>query len=154
MPERLAVDDAHDVLQELVTSERDSTGDVASALRAFERFASISFQVGDLPDSDGLLFQYGVFSFTGRPMFTLSLTRQFEQYDDHGEHESFRQVGVEILYMPDAALSSLERKESWCFAGPGSSSAAEWFAEIRSAPLFQIIERKQISSLAIIDEFS
>jgi hypothetical protein len=155
IPERLRLDDARVTLQGLVSGEQGSTSDVAAALRAFERFASMQFQVPDLPDADGLLFQYGVFSFTGRPMFTLSLIRQFEQCDEQGDHESYRQVGVELLFEPDAALMSLGHKESWCFDGPGSPSAAEeWFAELRSASVFRAIDSMAISSLAVIDDFT
>jgi hypothetical protein len=154
MPERLRLEDARETLQGLVGGEQDTTGGVADALRAFERFASMQFQVPDLPDADGLLFQYGVFSFTGRAMFTLSLIRQFEQCDEQGDHESYRQVGVELLFEPDDALISLGHKESWCFGEPGSASTAEWFADLRSSSVLRAIDGVGISSLAVIDDFT
>jgi len=154
MPEALRVEDAREMLRELLVSEQGSRGDaVVAAVQAFERFALAHFQVADIPDSDGLLFQYGVFNFTGRPMFTLSLIRQFERCDDFGDHEDYRQVGVELLFEPDN-LVSLGHHESWCFDGPDALATATWFAEVKSASIFQIIQGLPTASVSVTDEFA
>jgi hypothetical protein len=154
MSEALRVEEAREMLRELLISEQGSRGDpIAAAMQAFERFASAYFQVPDIPDPDGLLFQYGVFNFTGRPMFTLSFIRQFGQCDEFGDHEEYRQVGVEFLFEPDV-LTSLGHHESWCFDGPDVSATAAWFAEVKSDSVFQIIQGLPIASISVTDEMA
>jgi hypothetical protein len=41
---------------------------------AYLRFGRRLFDVPDTPDADGLLFQYGTYSFDGSPTFALDLT--------------------------------------------------------------------------------
>lgn len=111
------------------------------------------FQIPGTPDSDGLLFQYGVFNFTGRPMLTLSFVRQFEQCNDRGDHECYRHVGAELLFEPDVQALP-EHHESWCFDGPGASATAEWFAEVRSDSIFRLIQELPVASVSITDELA
>ncbi|MEV4501912.1 hypothetical protein [Streptomyces klenkii] len=56
---------------------------------AFLRFGRRLFDVPDTADADGLLFQYGTYSFSGPPTFALDLTRQFEISDSSGDHDHY-----------------------------------------------------------------
>jgi hypothetical protein len=73
-----------------VTGPRDSQGELACPTERGWRepsiFCVLSWRPHVTPDSDGLLFQYGTYSFSGRPMFTVDVTRQFGISDDDGEH--------------------------------------------------------------------
>ncbi|MFD9516144.1 hypothetical protein [Streptomyces sp. NPDC059979] len=98
-----------------------------AAWRAWARFAQQRFDAAPTPDSDGLLFQYGTYSFSGRPMFTLDLTRQFDVNDDDGEHDHFVQVHCELRYEPEPALDALGSFSSWFFHDT-DEDLDQWFA--------------------------
>jgi hypothetical protein len=82
---------------------------------AFLRFGHQHFDTPATPDSDGLLFQYGTHSFHGPPMFTVTLTRQFEVNDHNGEHDHFVQINCELRYQPNPALERLGSFNHWFF---------------------------------------
>lgn len=118
MAARRSVEDAEAVLRQIV--ERRCLGSTLSAELAresFEEYAHAEFNVPDTPDSDGLLFQYGIYDFTGRDLFTLSLVRQFERLDQAGDHASYFQICIELTYEVSDDLSNLGRREWWFFRG-------------------------------------
>ncbi|TDW94102.1 hypothetical protein EV137_1401 [Kribbella pratensis] len=49
----------------------------ASAWSVFGSFSRVEFDVPREPDSDGLLYQFGIYDFSGEPRFHFDLTRQF-----------------------------------------------------------------------------
>lgn len=85
-----------------------------TALEVFGRFAAQRFDTVPVPDSDGLLYQYGVYGFTGQDRFHLDLTRQFETVGDADEHQGFVQFHCTMLYPPDPRLRALGRHSQWC----------------------------------------
>jgi hypothetical protein len=64
------------------------TGSEVSGLTATEawemliRFAATPFELPDVDDADGLLYQFGTDSFTGEQRFHLDLVRQFAVPDE------------------------------------------------------------------------
>ncbi|MEU6705434.1 hypothetical protein [Streptomyces wuyuanensis] len=103
---------------------------------AFMRFGRRRFDTASASDSDGLLFQYGTYAFSGRPMFTVGLTRQFEVNNDDGEHDHYVQVHCELRYEPEPDLDALGSFDSWFFHG-ADADLDGWFAvmEERLVPL-------------------
>jgi hypothetical protein len=149
------IDLAAEVLADLLGEERRSGDVVEAMLRAFGRFAVIRFAVPKGPDIDGLLFQYGTYSFTGRPMFTLDLLRQFELRDQRGEYEAYRQVGYELLLEPTDRLSGLGRWESWWFDRPDAEDDLEsWLAEVRFNSVWTVARSEAANEIVIIDELT
>ena len=59
----------------------------ASAWAAFKDFGREVFGL----ESVGLLFQVGVYDFTGQPLFCFDPVCQFEQTGDEGEHDHLEQ---------------------------------------------------------------
>lgn len=106
---------------------REDAPDPDTAWRAFNAFAAIPVDVSD----DALLFECGVFEFTGRPLFHWSLTRQLT-HEVRGEHEGMEQVHLAILYEPVPALASLETT-LWSYDFP---SFAEWARAVEALPEF------------------
>ncbi|MCX5129806.1 hypothetical protein [Streptomyces sp. NBC_00347] len=98
-----------------------------AAWLAWVRFAQHRFGAEPSPESDGLLVQYGTYAFTGRPMFTLDLTRQFGVNDDDGEHDHYVQVHCELRYEPEPALDAAGSFDSWYFHDT-DADLDQWFA--------------------------
>ena len=48
-------------------------------------------------DNDMILFETGIFSFTGEPLFYFSLTRQFPNDDDE-----YYQIHVDVMFKPNS----------------------------------------------------
>ncbi len=63
--------------------------------------------------SDGVLFQAGTYSFSGVPLFTVGLTRQFERLDPNGGHAYYEQLQCELTFDPESG----ESWSTWFFSG-------------------------------------
>jgi hypothetical protein len=124
---RPSVDEAVGLLEgELVAGRRALADlDTEDVWLAYLRFGRRLFDVPDTPDADGLLFQYGTYSFDGSPTFALDLTRQFEIADSHGEHDHYVQVHCELRYGLAPALRTLGSFGSWFFHDAGDE-LREW----------------------------
>ncbi|MFI5978871.1 hypothetical protein [Streptomyces sp. NPDC051452] len=77
---RLRIEKTLDVLRAELEVERSAKTELTrrAAWLAFMRFARQRFATAPTPDSDGLLFQYGTYAFSGRPVFTVDLARQLQ----------------------------------------------------------------------------
>ncbi|MFE2815799.1 hypothetical protein ACFXGG_36010, partial [Streptomyces nigra] len=109
MHDRPLIEETLDVLRAELEVERLAKAELTTqaAWLAFMRFARQRFATVPTPDSDGLLFQYGTYAFSGRPMFTVDLTRQFDISDNGGEHDHHAQIHCELRYECDPALDAL-----------------------------------------------
>lgn len=121
MTRRLSMDEAVRLLEgELGSGQRAHDDLVTEDLwLAFLRFGRRVFDVPDIPDADGLLFQYGTHAFDGPRVFTLDLVRQFEISDSNGDHDHYMQIHCELRYGPVPALESLGSFNSWFFHDAG-----------------------------------
>ncbi|WP_406859158.1 hypothetical protein ABZO31_02350 [Streptomyces sp. HUAS MG47] len=123
-------EEALDLLRaELVVGRPTKAAELTTraAWTAFMRFGRQRFATAPTADSDGLLVQYGTYALTGRPMFTLDLTRQFDISDDDGEHHHYVQVHCELRYECAIVLDALGSFTSWFFHDAGAD-LDEWFA--------------------------
>ncbi|KJY28527.1 hypothetical protein VR44_25115 [Streptomyces katrae] len=129
MHDRPRLEEAIDVLRAELDVGRSTKTELTTraAWLAFMRFARQRFATAPTPDSDGLLFQYGTYAFSGRPMFTVDLTRQFDVSDDKGEHEHYLQVHCELRYEREPVLDALGSFDSWFFHDT-NGDLDEWFA--------------------------
>ncbi|MET9452895.1 hypothetical protein [Streptomyces cinerochromogenes] len=129
MHDRPRMEKALDVLRAELEVGRSTQTELTAraAWLAFMRFARQRFATAPTPDSDGLLFQYGTYAFSGRPMFTVNLTRQFAISDDEGEHEHYVQVHCELRYECEPVLDALGSFASWFFHD-ADANLDEWFA--------------------------
>lgn len=129
MPNRPRLEKALDFLRAELTVGRSAATEstTRSAWLAFTRFGRQRFETAPTPDSDGLLFQYGTYAFSRRPMFTVDLTRQFDISDDDGEHDHYVQVHCELRYEPRPALDALGSFDSWFFHD-ADVDLDHWFA--------------------------
>lgn len=128
MLDRPRVEKALDVLHAELEGGRAATElTTRAAWLAFMRFARQRFATAPTPDSDGLLFQYGTYAFSGRPMFMVDLTRQFDIGDDRGEHDHYVQVHCELRYECEPVLDALGSFDSWFFYD-ANADLDEWFA--------------------------
>jgi hypothetical protein len=112
------------------------------AWSGFIRFGRLRFETTDTPDVDGLLFQYGVFAFSGPPVFSLDLTRQFDVLDNAGEHDHFVQVHCELTYEPVPALAALGRFNSWFFHDSGDD-LEQWAATLTAREAWTVLREHQ-----------
>ncbi|MCW8382450.1 hypothetical protein [Streptomyces justiciae] len=117
MHDRPRAEEPLDVLRAELEVERSAKTELTTraAWLAFIRFARQRFATAPTPDSDGLLFQYGTYAFSGRPMFTVDLTRQFDISDDGGEHDHYLQTHCELRYECEPTLNALGTFNSWFF---------------------------------------
>ncbi|MFE4608857.1 hypothetical protein ACFRK5_10945 [Streptomyces niveus] len=131
MHDTLRVEEALDLLRAELEVGRSAKAELTTraAWPAFTRFGRQRFATAPTPDSDGLLFQYGTYAFSGRPMFTVDLTRQFDISDGDGEHDRYVQVHCELRYECEPALDALGSFNSWFFHD-ADADLDEWLADM------------------------
>jgi hypothetical protein len=99
-----------------------------------------------------LLYQYGIYPFTGRDVFHLGLTRQFEMVDDMGEHEGFVQFHCTLCYPPDPELAALGRHNQWWFHDSDGEPLHAWLAALEERPEWPLLRARRPSSVEIASE--
>ncbi|TMR22622.1 hypothetical protein ETD86_10825 [Nonomuraea turkmeniaca] len=105
------------------------------------RYSAIEFDVPDVPDVDGYLFQYGKVSWFSEPTFVLSLARQLEVVDSTGEHDYYIQVQFEFRYPLDDELEFAGSYSEWWFP-EDKRSFDVWLGSIDRATIMNILAGK------------
>ena len=101
---------------------------------SLENIVNVFEQMCNIPiEKDMILFETGTFSFTGEPLFRISLVRQFPNNDDE-----FYQIHVDVLYKPTS--------ENNVF------SEATWNEDL-SENIFDYIRKSQVFSYAKNKEY-
>lgn len=113
-----------------------STLGPSDAFVAWLAFGEVPLRRAWRPDGDGMLYQYGVYSFAGPPRFQLSLVRQFSV---NGSDE-FLQFYCDLLFAPTQELAGLGRYEEWHFADE-NSELANWGAALAARPEWAVLRR-------------
>src|SRR5687768_6634798 len=117
-------------LMALLRQHRVGGPEVAPA-PVWEAFKAFGRRVAG-QDGVGLLFQLGVFNFTGEPLFYFDPVCQFERLDADGEHDGFEPIHCELSCPPTAGLEGLETS-LWSFDFP---SVEEFFQAVEAMPQF------------------
>jgi len=89
-------------------------------------------------DDDMLLYETGVYDFTGEPYFYFSLARQFPN-----EEEEFYQIHVDVLYKPSSGNQDFMDSEWNDFID------GDFFDYIRHSPAFEFASSDQIEKIEI-----
>ncbi|MGW0839795.1 hypothetical protein ACWD26_06495 [Streptomyces sp. NPDC002787] len=145
------VDSAERTARRLVEEMDDLDASLSGLTRLVRRFSAIEFEVPELPDADGYLFQYGKVNWFPEPTFTLGIVRQLEIGDATGKHEAFVQVQFEFRYSLDDDLDSAGSHSEWWFPG-GEVSFDNWLDSVGRAPISSLLATKKPRDFAIWQE--
>lgn len=115
--------------------------------RVFKQFAIEAVDTA----SDGLLFQSGIYRFTGPERFTVGFLRQFEVLYENGDHDHFEQLSCEFLFVPTDEVRALGSHTLWCFPSDGES-IADWCEEVEGSIEFQSAARLMPSQATVLQE--
>ena len=118
-----------------------------SAANAWAAFKDYGREVFG-PENVGLLFQVGVYNFTGQPLFYFDPVCQFEQTDDEGEHDHYEQLHCELTCQPNEILSGTNAN-LWSFNYP---TADAFFAAVEAMPEFQVAIQQTSYAVAVTHE--
>ncbi|WP_448316031.1 hypothetical protein [Streptomyces sp. CO7] len=153
MTSRPSIDEAMGLLEAEVRAERQAGSclDLEAAWAAFLRFGRQLFDVSDAPDGDGLLFQYGTYSFEGPPAFTVDLARQFEVFDAVGDHAEYVQLHCEVRFAPEPALKAVGSFTSWFFHDDGQDLDA-WAREVTARPAWAMVCARTPAEVRVYQE--
>ncbi|MFH8783296.1 hypothetical protein ACH4GK_34705 [Streptomyces rimosus] len=153
MPSSPPTDDAVRLLEADLRAERQPLTDLDTehAWRAFIRFGRRRFDTPNTADADGLLFQYGTYSFGGPTAFTVELIRQFEVVDREGDHDHYVQVSCELNYGLPSPLQALGSYSSWFFHDSGTD-LDHWAEEVSSRAAWATISAFKPVSVRVFEE--
>lgn len=104
--------------------------DPVVAWNIFKEFSKVKVDCAD----DSLLFQCGVYNFTGEDLFHWSLVRQFS-FEKHGEYDHMEQLECVIYYAPCLELKNIETN-LW---SSDCDSIDDFFKRVENLKEFQII---------------
>ncbi len=141
--------DAETRLRQRLSEAGVAPGD-RSFLATWEVFKQFAADSVDSP-TDGLLFESGVYRFTGPERFTVHFLRQFEVAYEDGDHDHYEQLRCEFLYEPTDELRSLGSLNLWCFPSDGDS-IADWFKEVEDRVEFEWATRLVPSKATVSQE--
>lgn len=94
----------------LLKSNVESKNTLEDLVSAFEDMCKVPLENID-DDDDGILFETGIYNFTGEPQFYFSLVRQFPNDDDE-----YYQIHLDVLY-DTATLNKKYNQTKWSFGG-------------------------------------
>ncbi|MCY0944081.1 hypothetical protein [Streptomyces antarcticus] len=151
MATKQQVDSAEGVARRLVEEMGGFDTSLSGLTRMVRRFSAIEFEVPELPDADGYLFQYGEVNWFPEPTFALSIVRQLEVVDAAGEHESYVQVQFELRYPLDGDLDSVGSHSEWWFPG-GEVSFDIWLDSVDRAEISNLLASKSPRDFVIWQE--
>jgi hypothetical protein len=107
--------------------------DPDSARRTFRRFADAPV----LTASDGILYEFGTFTFGGERRFRVEFVRQFETRDEAGEHDRYVQFRCALEYEPSPDLELLGAHAEWWFRGE-AEPLTSWMDRIEQRPEWNV----------------
>jgi hypothetical protein len=147
-----AIGEAAAVFHALVTAhglqERELTA--RSAWQVFADFGRVAFETPDLPDADGLLYQYGMYRPIRRSLFELDLVRQFEVVDAEGDHDHYVQMHCTLRYAPTPELEALGADQRWWF--PDQGALAAWLHSVATRPEWAVLDAQKPKQVAVHQE--
>ena len=98
--------------------------------QVFKQFVQEPVAVAD----DGVLFQLGVYEFTGSEQCHFDFTRQFSVDDEKGEYDHMEQLSFLFLCDPTEKLRQIETNR-WAYDFPALEA---FFAEVEGMEAFQM----------------
>lgn len=107
--------------------------DVRVAWDTFKEMSGIGFDCSE----DELLFEAGVYDYSGKEMFCLSIVRQFTIIEDDGEYDYIKQLHMDFLYEPEAALRELS-ETIWTY--DFDDDYGQFFEAVEKCPVFCTVQ--------------
>ena len=102
---------------------------VLSVWNVFKSFSQVEVDCAD----DSLLFQVGVFNFTGEDLFYLDFVRQFV-IESGGEYDHMEQLHCEFLFKPEEKFREFNTN-LWSY---DCASFDDFFAKVEQFQEFQV----------------
>ncbi|KGK81027.1 hypothetical protein [Clostridium sp. HMP27] len=113
------------------------------AWETFKKFSKVKIDCAD----DSLLFQCGVYEFTGKELFHFEFVRQFS-IEEGGEYDHIEQLMLTIYFKPNAELKELETN-LWTY---DFNSIDQFFNEVEKMDYFKIPIEKHVPFQAEVEQ--
>lgn len=134
-----------------IDPEHPSTDDPERVWETIRRFASEpADDISPLPDSDGILAQYGTYDWGDGEQFELDMTRQFGFDDEHGQYSHMTQLRCTLLYEPTDQLRALGAGDLWSFG----LEHDDFFRQALALPGFSRLASEPQQPLRLVIEYS
>lgn len=114
------------------------------ALQLWLDFARIPFDVPTQPQANGLLYQWGIYNFTGQPLLHLDLVRQFALQDD----DEYAQFHLDMRLTVDPELSALSRHSEWWWSD-GELTLEAWGTHLAARPEWTVLADRTASAVVV-----
>jgi hypothetical protein len=135
MSNKNPVDTAVALARGLIAGRPPLNSPVPELIALVRDFSTVEFDVPDIADADGYLFQYGRVSWFPEPTFVLSIVRQL------AVAENFVQVQFEFRYALDDELDTVGSHSEWWFPESGTSFDS-WLSSVERSSIMDVVEPK------------
>ena len=141
----ITVQDAENVFRQMLIDEGHDLATLhpTTAWNVFKRFVQLAVNC----THDGILFQCGVYDFTGEDLFYFDFVRQFS-IDADGDYDHMEQLHCEFTCPPDETLRALETN-LWA---EEFDSLQDYFVAVESLREFQVALQYPSFSCTIYQE--
>lgn len=123
-----------------------SNPDPLLAWEIFKQFVQLPISQPGV--TEGVLFQCGVFDFTGQDLFYLDFVRQYEFSDEDGEYDHMEQVHCELNALPTSELE-LINTNLWA---EDCDSLQDFCTQVESMNEFQVAVQHRPYTLEVSHE--
>jgi len=113
------------------------------AWEIFKKFFNTKIHCAD----DALLFQCGVYHFTGEDLFHFEFVRQFV-FEQDGEYDHMEQLRLTLYFKPNTELKELETN-LWSY---DCNSVDEFFSKVENMNSFKVPIEKYVSFKCEIEQ--
>ena len=113
------------------------------AWQVFKKFYNTKVDCFD----DALLFQCGVYNFTGEDLFHFEFVRQFV-FEEDGEYDHMEQLMLTLYFKPNTELKELE-KNLWSY---DCKSIEDFFIKVEKMNCFKILIENYVSFKCEIEQ--
>ncbi len=127
---------------------KNKIGDSNDIEKVWEVFKSFGREPVEGEDEVALLFQCGVYDFTGEELFYFDFVRQFSIYNDD-EYSHMEQLHCEFIFKPTNELRKLQITE-WYFDYEGDIE--DFFSKIENLRKFKLPMKEKPIRFSVYQE--
>lgn len=127
---------------------KSKIGDSSDIEKVWDEFKAFGKELVEGEDEIALIFQCGVYDFTGPEFFYFEFVRQFSIYDEN-EYSHMEQLHCQFIFEPTEELRKLKTDE-WYFDSEGD--VEDFYAKTENLEEFKLPMKEKPISFSVFKE--
>lgn len=142
--DKLQVEDSEEVFKKILKQKGFTlkNPDIQTGWEAFKEMSSLTFKCSD----NGLLFETGMYDFSGENLYYVSFVRQFTMVVDE-EYDYMEQLHLDFYCQPDEKFASFKER-IWTY--DFDDDFEKFLQAVEENSVFQLLKKSQMTKKAEI----